>query len=102
MAAHIQRDDMEPVAEMPREAVECVGAAGVAVHADEWRPRGIAPIEVVQPKPVDRDPLARRLRQHHCRRSRFAHGTSFLSDCIEYPRLKRQKLTRAYSRVQAA
>ena len=61
MAAHIQRDDMEAVAEMPGEAVERVGAAGIAVHADERRRRRIAPIEVVQLKTVYRDPLARRL-----------------------------------------
>ena len=63
MASHIQCDDMEAVAKMPSEAVECVGAAGIAVHADERRRRRVAPIEVVQLQPVDRDPLARRLRR---------------------------------------
>ena len=54
MAAHIQRDDMEAVAEPPREAVERVGAAGIAVHADQRRRRCVAPIEVVQSQPAHR------------------------------------------------
>jgi hypothetical protein len=51
--AHIEREDVKPILEVPGERVERVGASRVAVDAHDWRGVGLAPFEVVQGEIVD-------------------------------------------------
>jgi hypothetical protein len=65
VSAHVRGDHVEALAKVSRRGVERLGARGVPVHTHDRGCAVVAPVEVVQLEPADRQELALRLQQAH-------------------------------------